>query len=65
MRDMGQLGRKRLPLAIPTNELQKMLGPSQAFCSRDASNSTYVEAMDRWPFLFSLPLTATHDAPAQ
>jgi len=65
MRAKVELGRKGLPRSIPAEELQIMLGPSQAFCSRDASNSTVSELMDRWPFLFSHPLMGTKKKPAQ
>jgi len=46
-----------LPRAISVDELQMMVGASQAFCSWDATNSTVSEEMDRWPFLFSHALT--------
>jgi len=57
---MDELGREGLPRAIPVEELQTMLGPSQAFCSWNASNSTVGELMARWPFLFSHPLMGTN-----
>jgi hypothetical protein len=60
MRAKGEIGGKDLPRAIPAEELQKMLGPSGAFCSWDASNSTVSELMARWPFLFSHPLLGTN-----
>ena len=64
-RTMGGFGRKGLPRAIPVEELQTMLGTSEAFCSRDASNPTVSQLMDRWPFLFSHPLMGTKKKPAQ
>ncbi|MGD0842051.1 MAG: hypothetical protein ABSA32_12915 [Candidatus Acidiferrales bacterium] len=57
MVQMGEYGRKDLPRAISVDELQMMVGASQAFCSWDATNSTVSEEMDRWPFLFSHALT--------
>jgi hypothetical protein len=57
---MGELSRKDLPRAISAEELQTMLGTSEAFCSWDASNSTVSELMARWPFLFSHPLLGTN-----
>jgi len=63
MRAMGELDRNGLPGAIPAEELQMMLGTSQAFCSWDASNSTVSELMARWPFLFSRPLMGTNEKP--
>jgi hypothetical protein len=65
MRAMGELSRKGLPRAIPVEELQIMLGTSQAFCSWDASNSTVRELVARWPFLFSHPLMGTNKKPTQ
>jgi hypothetical protein len=65
MRAKVELGRKGLPRPIPAEELQIMLGTSQAFCSWDASNSTVRELMDRWPYLFSHPLTGTNKKPTQ
>jgi hypothetical protein len=65
MRAMGELDGKGLPCAIPSEELQIMLGTSQAFCSWDASNSTVSELMARWPFLFSHPLMGTNRKPTQ
>jgi len=62
---MGELGREGLPRAIPAEELEKMLGTSEAFCSWDASNSTVSELMDRWPYLFSHPLTGTNKEPTK
>jgi hypothetical protein len=64
MRPRDELGRKDLPRAIPAEKLQMMLGPSGAFCSWDASNSTVSQSMDRWPFLFSHPLMGTKKKPA-
>jgi hypothetical protein len=61
----GELGRKGLPRAIPAKELQIMLGTSEAFCSRDASNATVSQLMDRWPFLFSHPLMGTKKKPTR
>jgi hypothetical protein len=60
---MGELGHKDLPCAIPAEELQTMLGTSEAFCSWDASNSAIKELMARWPFLFSHPLMGTNKKP--
>jgi hypothetical protein len=65
MRVKVELGRKGLPRPIPAEELQIMLGTSQAFCSWDASNSTVGELMDRWPYLFSHPLSGTNKTPTQ
>ena len=65
MRAMNKLGRKGLPRAIPAEELQVMLGNSEAFCLWDASNSTVCQLMDRWPFLFSHPLMGTKKKPTQ
>jgi len=65
MVQMGEFGRKELPQAIPAEELQKMLGPTQAFCSREATNSTVREEMDRWPFLFSHALMRESKVPTQ
>jgi hypothetical protein len=65
MHVMCKLGRKGLPRAIPAEELQIMLGTSQAFCSRDASNSTVSELMARWPFFFSHPLMGTNKKPTR
>jgi hypothetical protein len=59
----GELSRKELPLAIPTRELQRMLGTSQAFCSWDASNSTVSDLIVGWPFLLSRPLMGTNRKP--
>jgi len=56
---MPEPGHKDLPRAIPAEQLQAMLGASQAFCSWDASNSTIRELLGRWPFLFSHPLMST------
>lgn len=58
-------GRKGLPRPIPAEELQIMLGTSEAFCSWDASNSMVSESMDRWPYLFSHPLMGTNKKPTQ
>jgi hypothetical protein len=65
MRAMGELGRKGLPRAIPAEELQIMLGTSQAFFSWDASNSTVSELMAHWPFLFSHPLMGANKEPTK
>jgi hypothetical protein len=65
MRELGELGRKRLPRAIPAEELQAMLGTSRAFCSWDASNSTVRELLARWPFLLSDPRMGTSKKPTQ
>jgi len=62
---IGELGRKGLPRAIPADELQTLLGASQAFCSWNASNSMVSEFMVRWPFLFSHPLMGTSKKPTQ
>ena len=56
MRPIAGLGGTGWPRAIPADELEIMLGRSEAFCSWDASNSTISELMDSWPFLFSHPL---------
>jgi hypothetical protein len=53
MRVLGEINIQGLPLPIPADELQVMLGPNQAFCSWDASISKVSEEMARWPFLFS------------
>jgi len=53
MRVLGQLSPQGLPRPIPADELQLMLGPSQAFCSWDASIAKVSEEMARWPFLLS------------
>ena len=50
---MGEVNPQGLPRPIPAVELQGILGPSQAFCSWDASPSKVSEEMARWPFLFS------------
>lgn len=60
MRELGKLGRKGLPRAIPAETLQTMLGDSAAFCSWDASNTTVRELVVGWPFLFSRPLMSTN-----
>ena len=60
MSAIGELGREGLPRAIPAEELQTMLGTSEAFCSWDASNPTVSELIARWPFLFSHPLMDTN-----
>ena len=65
MHAMGELGRKGVPRAIPAEELQKMLGASQAFCSWNALYSTVRELLARWPFLFSHPLMGTNKKPTQ
>jgi hypothetical protein len=65
MRAMVELGRNDLPRPISAEKLQAMLGPSAAFCSWDASNSTVTELMDRWPFLFSHALMGTKKKPSQ
>jgi len=57
--------RKGLPRAIPAEKLQVMIGPSAAFCSRKASNSTLCDLLTRWPFLFSRPLMGADKKPAQ
>jgi hypothetical protein len=62
---MGEFGRKGLPQAIPAEELQIILGTSDAFCSWDAENSRVNELIARWPFLFSQPLMGTDKKPAQ
>lgn len=59
MRAMGELGHEGLPRPIPAEDLQTMLGASEAFCSWDASRSKIVESMARWPFLFAYPLMGT------
>ena len=64
MRALGKLSRAGLPRPIPAEELQTMLGASQAFCSWDASNSTASDLLTGWPFLFSYPLTRTSKKPA-
>jgi hypothetical protein len=58
MRGVSKLGREGPPRSMTAEELQIMLGDSQAFCSWDATNSTVSESMDRWPYLFSHPLSA-------
>jgi hypothetical protein len=63
MHGTGESDRNGLQGAIPAEELQKMLGSSQAFCSWDASNPTINELMARWPFLFSRPLMGTNKKP--
>jgi hypothetical protein len=60
---MGELGRRGVPRAIPAEELQRMLGTRQAFCSWDASNSIISELIAGWPFLFSHPLTGKNKKP--
>jgi hypothetical protein len=62
---IGELGRKGLPRPIPAEELQTIIGPSQAFCSWDASNSPVSDLIARWPFLFSHPLMGTNKKPTQ
>ena len=63
MRSKSESDRNGLPGAIPADELQIMLGSSQAFCSWDASNPPINELMARWPFLFSRPLMGTNKKP--
>jgi hypothetical protein len=65
MRALDKLGRKGLPRAIPVEELQTMLGNSEAFCLWDASNSAFRQLVDRWPFLFSHPLMGRKRKPTQ
>jgi hypothetical protein len=65
MRWIDEFGREGLPHAISAEELELMLGSSQAFCSMDASNSTVSELMDRWPFLFSHPRVTNKKAQTQ
>jgi hypothetical protein len=62
---MGEFGREDLPRAIPAEELQMMLGPGEASCSWDASNSTVSDLTARWPFMFSHPLMGTNKKPTQ
>lgn len=59
MRAMGELGDEGLPRAIPAEDLQILLGASDAFCSWDATHFKIIESMARWPFLFSYPLMGT------
>ena len=59
----GEPGPKGLPVAIPADELQKMLGASDMFCSWDASHSMRSKLTARWPFLFSRPLLGTNKKP--
>jgi len=65
MHSMGELSRKGVPRAIPAEELQTMLGPSQAFCSWNALYATVRELLARWPFLFSHPQMGTSKKPTQ
>ena len=53
MRVTGEVNPQGLPRPIPADELEGILGPSQAFCSWDASPSKVSEEMARWPFLLS------------
>jgi hypothetical protein len=57
MRMASKFGREGLPRSISAEELQIILGDSKAFCSWDATNSIVRELMDRWPYLFSHPLS--------
>jgi hypothetical protein len=50
---LSETNPQSLPRPIPSDELQVMLGPNQAFCSWDALPSKVSEEMARWPFLFS------------
>jgi hypothetical protein len=61
---IGELGRKGLPRAIPSQELLRALGSSAAFCSWDAANSGVSDLKARWPFLFSHPLSGAKKKPA-
>jgi len=65
MHPMGELDREGLPRAIPAQELQKMLGNSEAFCSWDACHLRVSELMARWPFLPSHLLTAPKKKPTR
>ena len=66
MLSMGELGRKRLPHAIPAEELRTMLGPSSAFCSWNPAIAKYLELARHWPFLFAQPVMgAIAKKPAQ
>ena len=56
MSPMDELRWKDLPREIRSEELQKMLGASPAFCSWDPSNSTVTDLITRWPYLFSRPM---------
>jgi hypothetical protein len=58
MRGVSKLSGEGLQRSISAEELQIMLGDSQAFCSWDATNSGVRQLMDRWPYLFSHPLSA-------
>ena len=57
MSDKGELGRQGQRPAIPVEELEKMLGSGSAFSSGDVANPMVSASMDRWPFLFSRPLS--------
>ena len=63
MSAMDELERRGLQHAISAEQLQTMLGITQAFCSWDASISTVSELMDRWPFLFSHALMGANKSP--
>ncbi len=59
MRAIGELDHEGLPRAIPSDELQVMIGISAEFCSWDASNSRVADLTTGWPYLFSYPLMGT------
>jgi hypothetical protein len=49
-----------LPLTIPADQLQIMLGTSSAFRSWDAANSTIDDITTGWRYLFAKPLLGTN-----
>ena len=63
MQRLNKPVRKSLPRAIPSDELVKELGDSKEFCSLDASGAMLREERDRWPYLFSHPLSAGERVP--
>jgi len=63
MRPLTDPGNEGLPRAIPSHDLQIMLGTGRTFSSEDVPNPVAGESMDRWPFLFSRPLMKTARKP--
>jgi hypothetical protein len=65
MHAMGEPGSNDLPRAISAEELQIMLGTSQAICPRDGLSSPVSKLLERWPFLLSYPLMGTYKKPTR
>jgi hypothetical protein len=60
---INEFARDGLPLAIPAENLQQLIGPSATFCSFEALHPSARPCgllVPHWPFLCSEPLLGPH-----